>query len=274
MSDATVDRSGEGLIASLMAARVIDLSQTMHPGMPQLPGMPRYSVALLRRHGDSVRTGGYSSAHDVIATISHSGTHIDAIGHVSVDGRLYDDLPAGEVQTGTRGLGQLGIETVAPIIRRGVLLDIAGLLGVPALEPAFGVDASLLERAAAAAEVEVRPGDVVLVRTGWGRFWDEPDRYVSADRGLPGVDGDGAAWIAARRAFATGADVLMYERHAPADDRMPVHSTLIKGAGIHLIENMNLEGLVEADVHEFAFVALPLRVIGATGSQIRPIALA
>ena len=266
--------SPDELIARLQRARVFDLSQTVHPEMPQLPGLPRLSLSLVRRHGDSRRGEGYSSAQDLLVTLSHAGTHIDAIGHVSVDGRLHGDLPAGEVQTGVRGLNRLGIDAVDPIVRRGVLLDVAGLLGVPALEPAFGIGGELLERCRAAAGVELRPGDVVLVRTGWGRFWDEPDRYVSRQDGLPGVDADGAAWLADRRPFATGADCLMYERFDPADNRLQVHSRLIQGAGIHLIENMNLESLAASGVVEFAFVALPLRVIGATGSQIRPIALA
>lgn len=273
MTDAVVGATNE-LAARLMQARVFDLSQTIHPSMPQLPGLPRFAHALVRRHGDAYRAEGYSAAQDLIVTLSHAGTHIDALGHVSVHGRLYGDLDAAEVQGGTVGLSELGIENVAPIVRRGILLDVAGLLGVPALEPAFGIGGDLLERARGAAGVEVHPGDVTLVRTGWGRYWDEPDRYANVAGGLPGVDADGASWIADRRPFATGADCLMYERFDPAANRLPVHSELIAGAGIHLIENMNLESLAAAGVHEFAFIALPLRVVGATGSQIRPIALA
>lgn len=268
------DTQTDQLIAALRAARVFDLSQPFHSAMPQLPGAPRFHLSLLRRHGDTMRGEGYSSANEVVFTICHAGTHIDAIGHVSVDGRLHGGLPAEEAQVGTRGLNRLGIDEVDPILRRGVLLDIAGLLGVPALPPAFGVGAELLERALEAAGTAIEPGDAVLVRTGWGQFWDDPERYVSLEAGLPGVNLDGARWLAERRVFLTGADCLMYEYFHPSDNRLPVHSFLVQGAGIHLIENMNLEAIAAGGPSRFAFVTLPLRLVGATGSQVRPVALA
>ena len=267
-------QAADDLIDRLLHARVFDLSQTVHADMPQLPGLPRLSLSLLRRHGDARRDAGYSSAQDLLVTISHAGTHIDAIGHVSVEGRLHGDRPAQETQTGVRGLRALGIEEVGPIVRRGVLLDIAGMLGVSLLDPAFRVTGALLDRCLRSTGQELRPGDVVLVRTGWGSLWDDPERYVSREAGLPGVDADGAEWLAQRRPFATGADCLMYERFHPSENGLPVHSRLIQGAGIHLIENMNLEPLADGGPAAFGFIALPLRLLGATGSQIRPIALA
>ena len=118
------------LITQLQRAHIVDLAQPFHSEMPQLPGAPRFHLSLLRRHGDAMRGGGYSAANEILFTIGHAGTHIDALGHVSVDGRLHGDLLADEVQTGTQGLRQLGIETVGPIVRRSVLLDVAGFLGV------------------------------------------------------------------------------------------------------------------------------------------------
>lgn len=274
MSIATPPLPTDSLIDALRTARVVDLGQPFHAQMPQLPGAPRFHLSLLRRHGDLVRGEGYSAANEVVFTICHAGTHIDAIGHISVNGRLHGGLPAAEVQAGTRGLTQLGIETVEPIVRRGVLLDVAGLLGVPAVPPAFGIGAKLLEEALQAADTTIEPGDAVLVRTGWGQFWDDPDRYVSREAGVPGVNLEGARWLSDRQIFVTGADCLMYESFHPSDDRMPVHCHLVQERGVHLVENLNLEALAAARLRRFAFVALPLRLVGATGSQIRPIALA
>jgi kynurenine formamidase len=261
------------LIRHLQRARIVDLAHTLHGDMPQLPGAPRFHLSLLRRHGDAMRGGGYSAANEILFTIGHAGTHLDAIGHVSVDGRLFGDLSADEVQTGTQGLRQLGIETVEPIVRRGVLLDIAAFLGVDALAPAFGISGELLEGCLAAAGASIEVGDVVLVRTGWGQFWDDPERYVSREAGLPGVDRDGAAWLSARGIFAAGADCLMFEKFHPSDNQLPVHCDLIQGAGIHLLENLNLEALAGARATEFAIVVLPLKLVGATASPVRPIAI-
>lgn len=268
------DVSTAGLLEQLEAARIYDLSQPFSANMPQLPGAPRFHLGLLRRHGDTMRGDGYSSANELMVTIGHAGTHIDAIGHVSVDGRLYGGLSAEEVQRGTVGLSQLGIEVAAPIVRRAVLADVAGYLGVSELEPAFRIKADLLKASLAKAGAEVTKGSVVLVRTGWGQRWGDPERYVSAAAGLPGVDEDGAAWLAEKGIVATGSDTLMYEYFDPADNRLPVHCILIQGAGVHLIENMNLEALVGTGLAEFAIVVLPLRLVGATASQVRPIALA
>ena len=55
---------------------------------------------------------------------------------------------------------------------------------------------------------------------------------------------------------------------------LPGHLLLLVRAGIPIIENLNLEELAAERVHEFAFVCLPLKMRGATGSPVRPIALA
>lgn len=266
--------SVDTLLEAIQQARIFDLSHPLTPSMPQLPGAPRFQLSLLRRHGDTTRGEGYSSANELLVAMQHSGTHIDAIGHVSVDGRLYGGLDAAEVQQGPVGLKALGIETVEPIIRRGVLLDVARELGLETLEPGFGIDGTLLERTRQRSGASIGAGDIVLVRTGWGGLWGEPERYVSATDGLPGVNDDGARWLADREIFATGADCLMFESFTPTDNRLPVHCRLIQGSGIHLVENMNLEAVAAAGVTECLVVILPLLLVGATASQVRPIAIA
>ncbi|MBI2755534.1 MAG: cyclase family protein [Chloroflexi bacterium] len=242
--------------------------------MPQLPGAPRFLLNLLRRHGDVYREDGLSAANELLVTICHAGTHIDAIGHISVDGVLHGGILAQDAQIGTAGLQHLDIDSVAPIVRRGVLLDVAGMLGVPALAPAQGIDAAMLADAANRAQVTIEPGDAVLVRTGWGAFWDEPDRYVSLTEGLPGPNLNGARWLVERGITLTGADCLMYEAFHLARNALPVHAFLLQQHGVYLVENMLLETLAQANVTEFLLIILPLRLAGATGSPIRPIALA
>jgi kynurenine formamidase len=266
--------SGPGeLIRLATSGRVIDLGQPSHAGMPQLPGAPQYLLTLLRRHGDVTRGGDLSTANELVVSICHAGTHIDAIGHVSVDGKLFGGLDAEETQRGVRGLKRLAIEETAPIVRRGILLDVAAMVGVEALAPATAIDGSMLEACARAAGVEVCPGDAVLVRTGWGAYWDDPARYVSVEDGLPGPNLDGARWLSARGARVTGADCLMYEHFHPSNNQLPVHGHLIQGHGINLVENLLLEDLAAASATEFLLVIAPLKLLGASGSPVRPIAI-
>lgn len=270
MTEAT---AGSDLVGALRHARVIDLGQPFHADMPQPAGLPRFSLVMVRRHGDTMRGEGYSAAHDLLITLNHAGTHIDAIGHVSVHGRLHGDVSADDVQRGTTGLGEFGIQALTPIVRRCVLADVAGYLGVDQLEPAFGIGGDLLAASLEARGGHLERGDVLLVRTGWGALWKEPDRYLGQGRGLPGVDDAGAEWIVQQGVSATGADCLMYEKFDPMLNALPVHSRLIQGEAIALMENLNLEELAAAAAAAFTIIVLPLPLVGGTGSQVRPIAV-
>ena len=87
----------------------------------------------------------------------------------------------------------------------------------------------------------------------------------------PGPAVEGARWLSERGIFAAGSDTVAFER--VPDPSMPVHVHLLVESGIHIVECLNLEGLAAAGVAEFLFVALPLKIRGATGSPVRPIAL-
>ena len=82
------------LASSSPASRVVDLGRPLRVGMPQSPNHPAYWHALPRRHGDMVRADGGSAANDMITMGTHVGTHIDALAHVSQDGKLYGGLDA------------------------------------------------------------------------------------------------------------------------------------------------------------------------------------
>jgi kynurenine formamidase len=263
------------LIDQLRAARVYDLAQPLEPSTPVSPNHPPYRHALLRRHGDSVREDGSSGANDLITLGGHTGTHIDALCHVALDGRLHGGVDAVEAARGGR-FSVLGVETIAPILCRGVLLDVPRALGVDALDAAHAVGAEDLARACRVQSVDVGPGDAVLIRTGWpSRHFTNADAFIGAASGVPGPDVTAARWLAEGGVRITGADTIAYEWLAPGagHSRLPVHVILLVQHGIHIIEVLNLEELAADRVYEFALVAVPLPLVGATGSPMRPLAL-
>jgi len=118
--------------------------------------------------------------------------------------------------------------------------------------------------------VEVLSGDVVLLRTGWARYWEDAARFIAQVRG-PGPGEPAAHWLSGKGAFAAGSDTVAFE-FVPAPT-MPVHVHLLVESGIHIIECLNLDELARNRVYEFVFTAAPLKIRGGTGSPIRPLGL-
>ncbi|MCD4524358.1 cyclase family protein [Nocardioides sp. cx-173] len=256
--------------------RVLDLGRPLTVGMPQSPNHPAYWHAHPRRHGDLVRADGGSAANDMISMGTHVGTHVDALVHVSQDGLLYGGLDAGAALQGGRYV-ELGVQTVEPMVRRGVLLDVPGTLGVGRLEPGQEITVADLEATLERQGTTIGAGDVVLVRSGWGQHFDAGDRelFMGQSSGVPGVGEAGATWLAGRGVHAAGADTIAFERLAPGAGHglLPAHRVLLVEHGIYIIETMDLEELAREEVHEFLFVLSPLPLVGATGSPARPLAV-
>jgi kynurenine formamidase len=242
-----------------------DLGQPYFVGMPHFPVHPPFLHGLTKLHGEIVLPEGGSSAADVITMGGHTGTHIDALNHFSCAGKFYDGQNVLSVQSYGGGVRHLSVDTIAPIARRAVLLDIASLLNAGALEADVVITPEHLERCG----IDVQPGDVVLVRTGWGQFFRNPVKYASALR-MPGVELAGAKWLSERKPFAVGSDTLAFER-LPSPN-MAVHVHLLVETGIHIIENLNLEEMARDKVREFLFVGAPLKIEGGTGAPMRPLA--
>jgi kynurenine formamidase len=251
-------------VSSLRDARVIDLAQEWRPGMPHWPSHPPFLYGLSKAHGDIVLSSGASSASETLTLGGHVGTHIDALCHFSHNGKLHGGVEAAGVQSVDRGFTALGVETIAPIVRRGVLFDIQPNRE---LAPDYVITVGDLERAAAS--VKLNAGDIALIRTGWGRYWNDPRRMANAASPGPGLDA--ARWLSAHGIFATGSDTLAYESQPTKD--FPVHVHLLVEQGIHIIEALNLEALAESGTREFLFVGAPLKIVGGTGSPLRPFAL-
>ncbi|MFD3459885.1 cyclase family protein [Nocardia fluminea] len=253
--------------------RLIELGQPFFTGMPCSPNHPGFRMTLARRHGDQVRADGGSAAAEIIVTGGHVGTHIDALSHVSHDGLLHGGIDAAQAQRGGRFTSH-GAETLPGFLCRGVLLDIATVHETDILPGGYEITADDLAAAEDSAGVTVEPGDVVLLRTGWSRRFDDAQAYLGGVSGVPGAGVAAARWLVERRVRATGADTTAYECLAPGAGHslLPVHRVLLVEAGIPIIEHLALEEIARQAVHEFAFLLAPLRIVGGTGSPVRPLA--
>lgn len=254
---------------------VYDLAQPLSAETPSSPNHPGFKMALMRRHGDSVREDGSSAANEMIVTGGHVGTHVDALAHVSYRGHLHGGVSAGEAQAGGR-FSDLGVDTIAPMVCRGVLLDVAGLHGTDTLPGGYGITEQDLSAAASKSGVGIEAGDVALIRSGWARHFGNPEAFLGHDTGVPGPTEGAARWLAEKGVRATGAETIAYEQIKPEIGHalLPVHRLLLVESGVHIIEVMNLAPLAETGVGEFLFILAPLNIVGGTGSPVRPLAVA
>lgn len=255
--------------------RVFDLGRPMTIGMPQSPNHPAYWHTLPRRHGDMVRADEGSAANDMITTGTHVGTHIDALAHVSHEGKLHGGVDVADAMRGG-GFPDHGVHTIAPMVRRALLLDVPAALGSAACEPAYEITPADLSLAEKLSGATVQAGDVVLVRSGWGRRFDDgAEAYLGKASGVPGIGEAGAQWLAEREVHAAGADTIAFERLAPGGGHsvLPAHRVLLVEAGVYIVEALALEELAAEQLREFTLVLVPMNLVGATGSPVRPLAV-
>lgn len=259
------------------AKRVFDLEQPRTEGMPIHPAHRQagYSYLLHRRHEDEYRpdeTGPRSGAAGVLICGEHTGTHIDALCHQSDAMMLCGGVPVDAVQT-PRGFTRHGVEEIPPITAPGVLLDTAAKDGVESLEPGRVVTAADLTECCETQGVSVETGNVVLVRLGNARFWDDEERYLAG----PGMDGSAARWMADRHVLAVGADNMAWDAPGFKDPDLGCllagHLILLARRGIYIIENLALDELAASEHYRFEFLCSPLKLVGATGSPVRPLAV-
>lgn len=232
---------------------------------------------LIRPSAAQARQPGLSFALDRLAMNVHgdADSHLDALSHVILDGALYNDVPAGRVRTGDSGLS---VETAAGgIVGRGVLLDIPRLRGTPWLEPGDAVSEDDLLGAERAQQVAAGPGDLLLVRVGHRRRRRELGPWDAAAR-RAGLRPSAMTLLAARRVAALGGDGNNDTAPSLAEGAgFPVHALAVTAMGLHLMDYLDLEELAETCAAHgrwsFLCVVAPLRVAGATGSPVNPIAI-
>ena len=250
--------------------KVYNLAAPLSPDGPNLPTRRQtWHVVTSRQRASG---GDDMSADDVLMMHTHGTTHIDALCHIFVGDTLYNGHPSSSLTP--TAAQRCGIQGVGPIVARGVMLDIAGFRGVGRMAGGEAITPAELDACAAAQGTPIQAGDVVLVRTGWWQLFggDAADReafYASE----PGPDGDCGEWFRANDIVALGADNPAVEVVKSWTEPLPLHRAIIWGCGGYLLEFLDLETLAQDKVHEFLFVATPLRIEGGVGSPIVPLAI-
>jgi kynurenine formamidase len=220
----------------------------------------------------------------ICAEIGQIGTHMDALGHLGeqvsypcghCDVLVYNGNKLSDIWS-PYGLKKLGIEKAPIFFTRGVLLDVQALIGHP-LPVGFEITPDHLRQCLDRQGMDqgnwLRPGDVVLIRTGHGsRFFSEAATWYD---GEPGLGLPAAEFLSALEPAVVGADNFAVDVVPPVDPEvvLPCHQHLIMRHGIYLHEGMNLDTLAETGRYEFVYAFAPLRIEGATGSPGTPFAI-
>jgi kynurenine formamidase len=248
---------------------VYSLAAPVSPDGPNLPSRrPMWHVVTSRIRPGTEQSG----ADDVIMMHTHGTTHIDALCHIFVGDTLYNGHSASTLQPG--GAQKCGIQNAGPMVSRGVLLDIAAFRGVPHLDGGEAIEPDELDACAARQGVELRAGDVILVRTGWWQLFGQgPEARKQFYASEPGLSGACGQWFKDHDFVALGADNPAVEVVREWGTPLPLHRDVIWGCGGYLLEFLDLEQLGADRVYEFLYVAAPLQIAGGIGSPIAPVAI-
>jgi kynurenine formamidase len=287
-ADAQPRASADDLVRAVKAARVFDLSFTWNDQSPVLSLNPPYAFALNRTHKMTHEIFGQvpgsrvSWASEIMyLSGQHGSPTLDAIGHIGRDLKLYGGVDAIAATSTPGGIGaKLGVENfpVDLMLNRAVILDVARQVagGRPdPLPPGFEITAAHLEQTAKAQGVDVRAGDSLLIRTGWGQYFGKDNARFLGEQS-PGPGQDAARWIIDHKVRLAGNDTATFEKRPAAygKELFSVHMMLLADSGIYIMENANLEPVGDARVGVALLVVTPLKIEGATGSPLRVLALA
>jgi len=277
------DASRAAILGRIDGGRSYDLSVEYYVGMPSWYGIgdPRYQFWLTHTPrgtavDDPMHVGDAQNRHvsytgSAVSMYTHMGTHIDALNHFGLNGKIWNGFRADD-HLGDLGWKKTGAETIPPIVARGVLIDVAAAKGVEMLPEGYRVTRDDLVEALRRQKVALREGDVVLIRTGRMKLYGDDEAFM---KNPPGLSLGAAKYlIEDGGAMVLGADNLSFEAF-PSEvegNYIPLHTYLLAQKGAFIIELAFLDDLARDRVYEFAFVAGSLKFRGADAAPLRPIA--
>lgn len=244
--------------------KVYSLANPTTPRVGKEPPFRSYHVRL------EPFVGGTMTGFEDTVTLSPSlGTSVDGLGHVGRNGIHYNGVRAKDI-SGPEGAKIYGIETLPPIVTRGVLLDLARHLGVPVVPAGTAVSQTMIEAMASSQGVKIRRGDVVLLHTGW----PDATEAMKKKAGNPGFGLGGARYLANIGVVAVGGDAGAEVNPAEQSGEVaPVHQLLIADKGIYLLEGVRTKDLAHDRVYEFLFVMAAPKLTGSIQANVHPVAI-
>jgi kynurenine formamidase len=218
---------------------------------------------------------------------NHTGTHLDTFAHIYRENKLYNNMPAPKPSGTVHG----DAASVQYIVGRGVLLDVAKYKGTDPLPVGYWITLEDLQDTAKSQKIDIQKGDILLVRTGWRKMWDEPGpdgrvdlMHTKYHQPQPGVGVDSLAYFNEMEIVAIGADNVAVEWGFPAEpgfvrkaydgfQGLPLHPDFLWNRGAYIMEILNLDELAKDQAYEFLFVVGPLLERGGIGVPINPLAI-
>src|SRR5262245_18440773 len=256
----------------IRTGEVIELGQVLDPAnMPFFPGR-QLSILTKRTNVLPQSNRRISNEEMVIGELGQIGTQFDGFSHQGIDNGFYNCFKQDQIAT-RNGFTKLGIENVGAFITRGAQIDVAALKGVEMLPDGYEISTQDLQAALKRQNLTHQAGDVVIINTGWGKLWGNDNvRYTKTD---PGVGIAAAEWLAKQNPMLIGSDNWSVEVNPYPHPKIssPVHLILLAVNGIHILDSLELDELTAKRVNEFAFILEPLKLKGATGSTVAPIAV-
>lgn len=261
------DGTVKGAIGLARSGRVFDLGLEINSRIPHNPEFVRFAMAFTHTPESTGAASPFQYSVESVFGALHISTHIDSFVHIQKDGKIFGGHPASEARN-DRGWTRHGAETVPPILGRAICLDIPRLKGLERLPDGYEITVDDLKQELARTGLEIRNGDIVLVRTG--KILDFGNE-AAFQAGEPGVGRAAALWLYEAGMSVLGTDTTGTEPLPFDDPAVTTHAAMLVESGVHLIENLFLEDIGREEIHEGFFVALPLKITGATGSWIRPV---
>ena len=255
----------------IKSGEVIELAHVLGPSMAFF-GTRRFDVHTKRTFMNVFSNMRGSNEEMVLSEIGQVGTQFDGFAHQTHNDSHYNCFKTGDIST-RGGFTKFGMDKVGTLMTRGVLIDVAGLKNVETLPDNYEITVQDLQDALKRQNLALSAGDAVLIHTGWGRLYgkDNP-RYVKT---CPGIGIAAAEWLAKQDPMLIGADTAPINVTPSPDPKLsnPVHQIALVVNGIFLLENLRLDELATQRAYEFALIVEPLKLVGATGSTVAPIAV-
>ncbi|GAA2092229.1 MULTISPECIES: cyclase family protein [Brevibacterium] len=224
--------------------------------------------------------GGLHYADDKLVAFLQGSTQYDALGHVWYGGQIYNGYDA---RTTVGKLEKASVEPIGQrgVVGRGILLDLARHWGVEAVEAGRTFDHTDLEECAEAQGLTIEPHDILVLRTNHLKlFFEQGDAFYD-DFCEPGLQysPELVQWFKDKEIPNLVTDTIANEVTSDPDTgvALTLHNALMRNLGVVFTEICDLESLAEAAAadgrYDFFYVAAPLKIHGASGSPVNPVAI-